>query len=58
MLSQESLEALLTRHGVSPGGRAYIQRVRNSPPSRLVASGIRNVTGRFPSRKMGRTIQT
>lgn len=34
-----------------------IQRIRTSPPSRKVQDGRSNVTGRYPSLKMGHTIQ-
>lgn len=34
-----------------------IQHIRTSPPSRLVEDGRSNVTGRYPSQKMGQTIQ-
>ncbi|QOX77911.1 DDE-type integrase/transposase/recombinase [Trichlorobacter lovleyi] len=34
-----------------------IQQIRTSPPSRLVSDGRSNVTGRYPSLKMGHTIQ-
>jgi putative transposase len=37
--------------------RALIRQIRNSPPTRGVRSFRGNVTGRFPSRKMGFTIQ-
>lgn len=36
---------------------AYIQRIRTSQPVRKVRSGISNICGRYPSVKMGRTIQ-
>jgi putative transposase len=35
----------------------YIASVRESPPSRLVRSRKGNVSGRYPSKKMGSTIQ-
>ena len=34
-----------------------IQQIRSSNPARLVQSGRGNVSGRYPSRKMGVTIQ-
>ena len=34
-----------------------VQRIRSSGPARLVQSGRGNVSGRYPSRKMGVTIQ-
>lgn len=57
MFDDQALENYLSQHGVCSEGQAYIRRVRSSEPSRLVGSGARNVTCRFPSRKMGRTIQ-
>lgn len=35
----------------------YIASIRQSPPARLVRSRVGNVSGRYPSRKMGSTIQ-
>jgi putative transposase len=34
-----------------------IQQIRSSNPARIVQSGRGNVSGRYPSRKMGVTIQ-
>lgn len=34
-----------------------IQQIRSAPPARRVRSGRGNVSGRYPSRKMGVTIQ-
>jgi putative transposase len=38
-------------------GREYVERVRKSPPSRTVRGGHGNRSGRYPSQKMGVTIQ-
>ena len=42
---------------LSAYARAVIDCVRESQPSRRVRSGHQNVSGRYPSRKMGHTIQ-
>lgn len=44
------------KNSIAPDNRKTIEHIRNSPPSRSVRSG-RGVSGRFPSRKMGVTIQ-
>lgn len=45
------------RNAVTADGKAYLELVRSSPPSRRVASGRGNVPCRYPSEKMGVTIQ-
>ena len=40
-----------------PPARSVIEQVRSSQPARQVGGGSRNVSGRYPSRKMGFTIQ-
>ena len=57
MLSPEALEAWYNGIGVPPHGRALIDRIRASDPARRVGGGRSNVSGRYPSRKMGVTIQ-
>jgi putative transposase len=42
---------------LSPGAVTAVSTVRNSDPSRRVGSRGRSVAGRFPSDKMGRTVQ-
>ncbi|ACB85552.1 TnsA endonuclease N-terminal domain-containing protein [Natranaerobius thermophilus] len=37
--------------------KKYIENIRESPPSRNVQSGPKNVRGNYPSKKMGCTIQ-
>ena len=56
-LSPADLEALLRAHGVNDRGVPFVHRIRSGPPARSVAGGGGNVTGRYPSRKMRRTIQ-
>src|SRR5215471_21035875 len=43
--------------GLSSQTERMIQQIRASPPARHVRSGRGNVSGRYPSRKMGVTIQ-
>jgi putative transposase len=57
MLSSEELTAWYERLNLSPETRSVIDRVRSSEPARRVGGGRGNVSGRYPSRKMGFTIQ-
>lgn len=57
MLSQSEFNAWCNRLGLSHQAQKLIQRIRNSEPSRSVGGGSKNVFGRYPSRKMGVTIQ-
>jgi putative transposase len=57
MLGPEALEAWCKRIGVPPRARALIDQIRTSDPARRVGGGRSNVSGRYPSRKMGVTIQ-
>lgn len=57
MLSDGELRELCQHLGLSKEARAVIDEVRSSPPTRRVRSGAGNVTVRYPSRKMGSTIQ-
>ena len=57
MLSPEALEAWCNGIGVLPHARALMDRIRTSDPARRVGGGRSNVSGRYPSRKMGVTIQ-
>src|SRR5438034_6124756 len=57
MLSPEAFEAWCERTKVSVHARSLIDRIRSSPPSRRVGGGRSNVSGRYPSQKMGVTIQ-
>jgi hypothetical protein len=46
------------RHlNLSEQARNKVQDIRSSPPSRRVGGGKKNVCGRYPSLKMGQTIQ-
>ena len=57
MLSEDELRIWLERSGLPEPARALIRRVRSSEPSRHVGSWRGNVSGRYPSKKMGVTIQ-
>ena len=57
MLSHDEWLQLCRRLGLSPQAQAAVEAIRSSPPSRRVGSAAGNVSVRYPSRKMGVTIQ-
>ena len=57
MLDTDQFDDWGRRLGLSPQAVQVIQQIRASPPARHVRSGRGNVSGRYPSRKMGITIQ-
>jgi len=57
MLSEQDFAAWAKRMGLSAEALSVIARVRCSNPARRVGGGRSNVAGRYPSRKMGVTIQ-
>src|SRR6266704_2480913 len=57
MLAAHELGRLCERLGLSAEARAVIETIRSTPPSRRVRSAAGNVSVRYPSRKMGVTIQ-
>lgn len=57
MLTDDSFYSFCCDRNYSNRTRSVIERIRKSPPSRNVRSGKKNVSGRYPSRKMGVTIQ-
>lgn len=57
MLSDDEFEVWCFQHALSEQAKTVIRQIRSSPPSRLVRSAAGNVSGRYPSRKMGCTIQ-
>jgi transposase InsO family protein len=57
MLSPEALESWCKEVGVLPHARALIDQIRRSDPARRVGGGRSNISGRYPSRKMGVAIQ-
>jgi putative transposase len=48
---------LFIRKGITPETRKVIEHIRSSEPSRRVSSGRGNNPGKYPSKKMGVTIQ-
>ena len=57
MLSRDELVVWYERLQLPAEARAVIDCVRSSDPARRVGGGRRNVTGRYPSKKMGVTVQ-
>lgn len=57
MLSDEGFLVWCRRVGLSREAQELIAKIRSSPPTRRVGGGRENVAGRYPSRKMGVTIQ-
>jgi len=57
MLDDDAYLHWLDQGGFSDPARALLTDIRRSPPVRRVAGGRGNIHGRYPSRKMGRTIQ-
>ncbi len=57
MLATHELARLCDRLGLSAEARAIVETIRSSPPTRRVRSAAGNVSVRYPSRKMGVTIQ-
>jgi len=57
MLNADQLHDWGRTLGLSAQAMQVIQQIRSSPPARHVRSGRGNVSGRYPSRKMGVTIQ-
>ena len=57
MLTQGELLQLYQHLELSKKAQMVIEEIRSSPPTRRVSSGGGNVSVRYPSRKMGQTIQ-
>ena len=57
MLENEDLLAWFQRLRLPEGARAIINQIRSSEPARRVGGGKQNVSGRYPSKKMGVIIQ-
>src|SRR5262249_9754282 len=57
MLSDGEFLLWCRRIGLSQKAQELIAKIRSSAPSRRVGGGSSNVSGRYPSRKMGVTIQ-
>src|SRR3989440_12172684 len=56
-LTDEEFRVWCQDSEIEPQTEAYIQRIRESEPSRKVQSRASNVSGRYPSVKMGFSIQ-
>ena len=57
MLSPQQFLAWSSRLGLSDETRLSIEQIRTGNPARRVGGRRHNVTGRYPSKKMGVTIQ-
>lgn len=57
MLSNEEFLLWCRQAGLSPEAQELISKIRSAAPIRRVGGGRENVSGRYPSRKMGVTIQ-
>jgi putative transposase len=57
MLTEETLRAWCQRNQMTRETATYMQRLRASQPVRQVRRGVANVTGRYPSVKMGCALQ-
>ena len=57
MISSDGLFSWFQRLDIPEQTRRTIEHIRSSGPSRRVGGGRSNVSGRYPSRKMGVTIQ-
>ncbi len=57
MLTDTELTDVCHRRGLSAEAIATIRHIRDSPPSRIVRSGARNVVTNYASRKMGCVIK-
>lgn len=57
MLSKENFNVWCYRGDLSADARQKIEAIRSNPPARNVYGGRKNVSGKYPSQKMGLTIQ-
>ena len=57
VLGSNDLVSWFDRLGLPESTRSLISHIRSSDPSRRVGGGASNVSGRYPSKKMGVTIQ-
>jgi len=57
MLGHDDLLVWFQKLALAESARSLIEQIRLSGPSRRVGGGRSNVSGRYPSRKMGVTIQ-
>lgn len=57
MLDSQEFDEWCQKLNLTQAARAVVEQIRCSDPSRRVQGGRRNVSGSYPSRKMGVTIQ-
>src|SRR6266496_6086143 len=57
MLTDEEFRVWVQRNKIDPTAESALARIRSSPPSRRVRGRASNVSGRYPSVKMGCSIQ-
>jgi hypothetical protein len=57
MLNEQDFAVWVKRTSLSDPARSVVAHIRTSQPARRVGGGRGNVVGRYPSRKMGVTIQ-
>ena len=57
MLDEADFRSWCSRLSLTQAAREAIAAIRSGRPARCVGGGRRNVAGRYPSRKMGVTIQ-
>ena len=57
MLDEQRYQSWCQSLGFKQEALELLDQIRSSPPARRVGGGKRNVAGRYPSRKMGVTIQ-
>ena len=57
MLTEQQYVCWCRSLGFTQQTKALLDQIRAAPPARRVGGGRKNVTGRYPSRKMGVTIQ-
>ncbi|WP_257145811.1 DDE-type integrase/transposase/recombinase [Priestia megaterium] len=56
-MNENQFDLWCRENNLSDKARSVITRIRSSQPARLVASRKNNVSGRYPSKKMGVTVQ-
>lgn len=57
MLADSEIRVWYHQQGLDPEAQQRIEFIRNNPPARPVQGGRKNISGRYPSKKMGVTIQ-
>lgn len=57
MLTPDEFDSWCSRQNLSPLGSKTLAEIRSKEPARRVGGGRKNVSGFYPSKKMGQTIQ-